>query len=62
MRMLKAAEFRALPAINTGTIRLDLELVLSSGNRILPVRLGTQNEWITSEDSSLISTGSPTGI
>ena len=28
----------------------------------LPARLGTQKEWMTSEDSSLISTGSPTGI
>ena len=28
----------------------------------LPIRLGTQKEWITSADSSLISTGSPTGM
>ena len=58
------AELGALSAVDAGPLGLDLE----SGSdvrelrSILPGEVGTQKEWITSEASSLISTGSPTGI
>jgi len=61
MGMLGSAILGTLPAVDSWAIRL--ELILPARDEVeLAGKVRDQNEWITSEDSSLISTGTPTGM
>ena len=63
MRMLCAAELRALPANDARSIGLNPMLVGLAGTvRVLPASCGTQKACTTSALFSAILTGSPTGM
>ncbi len=63
LRVLDAALFRALPAIDSGRVRLEPCLVGLAGDEIgLSRSAGTQKEWITSPPIRTSFTGTPVGM